>query len=99
MATTKKYDVAVKTGEYTDRNGEKKNRYENVGAVMQGDNGPYIMLKRTFNPAGVPGQDNRDTVLLSLFEPRDAAPKQDAPPARQSAPAASQPSLDDDVPF
>lgn len=99
MATTKKYDVAVKTGEYTDRNGEKKNRYENVGAVMQGDNGPYIMLKRTFNPAGVPGQDNRDTVLLSLFEPRDAAPKQDTPPARQSAPAASQPGLDDDVPF
>lgn len=68
MATTKLYDLAVKTGEYQNNNGETKARYENVGAVMRNDNGQFLMLKRTFNPAGVPG--DRDTVLISMFEPR-----------------------------
>lgn len=67
MATTKLYDLAVKTGEYQDRQGNTKGRYENVGAVMRNDNGQFLMLKRTFNPAGVPG--DRDTVLISMFEP------------------------------
>ena len=68
----KLYDVVVKTGSYTNANGEEKNRYENIGVVMQGDNGPYMMLKRTFNPAGVPDMSGRnaDTVLVSLFEPQ-----------------------------
>lgn len=68
----KLYDVVVKTGSYTNANGEEKNRYENIGVVMQGDNGPYMMLKRTFNPAGVPDLSGRnsDTVMVSLFEPQ-----------------------------
>ena len=64
----KKYDVLVKTGEY-DSGGQKKARYENVGVVLEKDGKPYILLKRTFNPAGV-GDGTRDTVLLSLFEPK-----------------------------
>lgn len=67
----KLYDVTVKTGSYTDAQGQPKGRYENIGVMMQGDNGPYLMLKRTFNPAGVPNEDNRDTVLCSLFEPKE----------------------------
>ena len=35
---------------------------------MRNDNGQFLMLKRTFNPAGVPG--DRDTVLVSMFEPK-----------------------------
>lgn len=72
-------DLAVKTGEYQDRQtGKTKGRYENVGAIMQGDNGSFIMLKRTFSPAGVINPDNRDSVLISIFEPRDQqqAPQQ-----------------------
>lgn len=97
---TKKYDAAVKTGEYTDRNGEKKSRYENVGTVMMGDNGPYLILKRTFNPAGVPNPENRDSLVVSFFEPREA----DGNKPAASAPAASRPAPppaagDDDVPF
>lgn len=65
----KKYDVLVKTGEY-ESNGQKKARYENVGVVMEKDGKPYMLLKRTFNPAGV-GDGTRDTILLSLFEPKE----------------------------
>lgn len=73
MPATKLYDLAVKTGEYTDQSGQQKGRYENVGAVMQGDNGQFIMLKRTFNPAGVPDLSGRggDSVLISCFEPNN----------------------------
>lgn len=65
----KLYDVTVKTGEYQS-NGETKSRYENIGTMMQGDNGPFLIMKRTFNPAGVPNPENKDSVICSLFEPR-----------------------------
>tara|TARA_R110002020_G_scaffold54301_1_gene151544 strand:+ start:688 stop:1044 length:357 start_codon:yes stop_codon:yes gene_type:complete len=66
----KLYDVTVKTGEYTNNQGETKGRYENIGTMMQGDNGPFLILKRTFNPAGVPNPDNKDSVICSCFEPQ-----------------------------
>lgn len=68
---SKKYDIAVKTGEYKNASGETKGRYQNVGAVIEGDNGPYIMLERWFNPAGIANPDNRGNVILSLFKPSD----------------------------
>lgn len=75
MGSRKIRDVVVKVGEYTDRNtGETKGRFENVGALMQNDDGDgsyFIMLKRTFNPAGVPKQDDRESILLSCYIPKD----------------------------
>lgn len=67
----KLYDVVVKTGSYVNGQGETKNRYENVGYVMQGDNGQFVILKRTFNPAGVPNPEDKDSVILSMFEPQN----------------------------
>jgi hypothetical protein len=88
MASRKIRDIVAKVGEYQDRNtGETKGRFENVGALMQNDDGDgsyFIMLKRTFNPAGVPGQDARESVLLSCYVPRDRDQQQDQP-ARQPA--------------
>lgn len=78
----KLYDICAKTGSYTTREGETKNRYQNVGAVIQGDNGPFIILERWFNPAGVP--TDRDSVLLSLLKADDKPrnePKREEPPA------------------
>lgn len=90
----KLYDASVKTGSYTNNQGETKNRYENIGSVMEGDNGPYLMLKRTFNPAGVPGNADRDSLIVSLFKPQDG---QQSKPAgggyKSSAPS------DDEIPF
>jgi len=72
----KKYDLVVKTGEYTDQSGATKGRFKNVGVVMEGKDGPYILLDRTFNPAGVPGQDGRESIIVSMYEPRDQAGQQ-----------------------
>ena len=68
----KLYDIAVKTGEYTNGQGETKARYTNVGAIMANDDGgKFLMLNRYFNPAGVPFKEGSDSILLSMFEPRE----------------------------
>lgn len=82
---TKLYDLCVKTGEYQS-NGETKGRYENVGSMMQGDNGPFLILKRTFNPAGVVNPESKDSVIISCFENQNN--QQQQPPAQQQAPQA-----------
>lgn len=89
MATRKTHDLAVKTGEYTNAQGEKKNRYQNVGAVMQGDNGQFIMLAKWFNPAGVVDTRGGESILLSMFEPRQEG--QQATGQQQQRPQAAAP--------
>jgi hypothetical protein len=64
-------DVCVKTGEYRSNDGETRGRYQNVGALIQSDDGSqYIMLKKWFNPAGIPDKQGSDSILLSFFEPK-----------------------------
>ena len=65
----KVYDLAVKVGSYQ-KDGQDKGKYENVGVVMQSDKGMFIILKRTFNPAGVPNPENKESVIISMFEPK-----------------------------
>jgi hypothetical protein len=94
--TKKLYDLAVKTGSYTDGQGNEKGRYENIGAMMEGDNGRFIMLKKTFNPAGV--NTDRDSILVSMFEPKGREePRQDRQPA--SPPRGAHGDIDDDIPW
>lgn len=110
----KKYDLAVKVGEYQDNQGNTKGRYENIGAVMDKGDGPYILLKRTFNPAGMPNPDNRDSIVVSCYEPKQQQSRQAAgnypnqtmqsqvTPPQQQAPqqqAPQQPQYDSDLPF
>ncbi len=96
----KKYDLVVKVGEYTDNQGQTKGRFKNVGVVMDGQNGPYILLDRTFNPAGVGGNDGRESIIISMYEPKQEggqpAQQRSAAPSQQRSPL---PPLDDDVPF
>lgn len=80
--TKKAYDLAVKVGTY-EKGGETKNRYLNIGAVLEKDDGgKFILLDRTFNPAGVPNPDGKSSIIISMFEPKgdDKQTKQDAPP-------------------
>jgi hypothetical protein len=98
----KKYDLVVKVGEYTDAQGATKGRFKNVGVVMDGQNGPYILLDRTFNPAGVGGNDGRESIIVSMYEPKQdgAQPAQQrsaAPAQRQPAP--QRPVEEDSIPF
>lgn len=66
----KLFDMAVKVGEYTDQHGKTKGRWENVGAVMEGKDGPFAFIKKTFNPAGVPTQEGRESIIVSFFKPK-----------------------------
>lgn len=99
MAVRKIYDAVVKTGSYTNSNGEEKARYENVGSVFEGDKGPFLVLKRTFNPAGVPFKDGSDSIMVSLFEPKQDDQRQ--PQRQQRAPQRQQEQdfPDEQIPF
>ena len=72
MAFKKTHDLAVKTGSYTDAQGNDKGRYLNVGLILTNEkNEKMMLLNRTFNPAGVPNPDGKDTVIISRFEVKD----------------------------
>lgn len=81
----KKYDIVATVGTYI-KNGETKNKFKNVGVVMEKDGKPFILLDKTFNPAGMPG--DKENVLLSLY-----APKEDNAAHTQST------QLNDEIPF
>lgn len=66
----KAYDIAAVVGEY-EKDGETKAEWKNVGVIMKNDEGkPFILLDRTFNPAGMPNPENKKNCLLSLFTPK-----------------------------
>jgi len=76
----KKYDLVVKTGTYTNAQGEEKGRFKNVGACMSGkDGGFFLLLDRTFNPAGA---GDGEACLISMFEPKQR--EQQPQPHQQS---------------
>lgn len=65
----KLYDIAVANGKYVDKEGNEKNSYRNIGVVLEGDNGAYMLLERSVNLAGFPVNDkNPTTVLASMFK-------------------------------
>lgn len=69
-------ELAVAVGSYEDRTtGQTKNRYRNIGVLMEseGQDGVnrYLLLDRTFNPAGVPFKPGSDKIIISMFSPRD----------------------------
>ncbi len=94
--TRKVKDLAVKVGSYM-KDGKEKGRYINIGMVMQKDDGgEFILLNRTFNPAGVPNPDNKDSIIVSSFDVKD-----DNKPQQQEATKAQPQNnvLEDSCPF
>jgi len=71
-------DLAVKVGSYT-KDGKEKGRYLNIGTLMQDDKGgQFILLDRTFNPAGVVDASGKSSVLVSLFDPQSQSKAESA---------------------
>lgn len=66
----KKYDVSAKVGSYQ-KDGQTKAIWKTVGQVRDDGNGEYLLLDKTFNPAGIPCEPHKDQISLSLFTPRD----------------------------
>ena len=92
----KEYDLTVKIGTYQ-KDGETKNRYMNIGSVMKGEHGPFIIMDRTFNPAGVSNPENRESLIVSMFKVK---PKEDQGYQQASSPDLPQPfQYDSQIPF
>ena len=69
--TKKTHTLAVKVGTYT-KNGEEKNKYLYIGSILEGEYGPFILMDKTFNPAGV--NHEGDCIKISMFaESKDKA--------------------------
>lgn len=97
MRWSKTHDLAVKIGTYQ-KDGDSKNRYLNVGMVMTDDKGAKMyLLNRTFNPAGVPCDPDKDSIIIGVFEVKDKQPTQHEQ-AKQNG-YQPQPELDDEIPF
>lgn len=66
----KTHDLVVTVREYQDRDGNTKREYQNIGALMESEKGPFVILERWFNPAGIANPENRSNLMVSCFEPR-----------------------------
>ena len=93
----KKYDLAVKVGSYTDRDGKEKNKWQNIGVILDGKYGMYMLLSRFFNPAGVPCDPNNDVITVSMFEPKGQSAAQQGD-VNELKPLTSENSASDDDP-
>ncbi len=97
--------IAAKTGTYQ-KDGETKNRYEDIGVILSNDNGEYILLNPSVSLAGILAQQNamggqaRSNVMCSVF---DSDYKQKSQPAASQQASAPQSGIDDidsgDLPF
>ncbi|MGO8695978.1 MAG: hypothetical protein ACLQMF_20130 [Rectinemataceae bacterium] len=107
------HDICVVTQRYTDRNGEEKLKWQKVGVELETERGGrIILLERWFNPAGIPDPENRGTVMLSMFDPKDsgAGPPQQqrqasagrqpaSRPRTETQPSVASDGFTDDIPF
>ena len=69
--------LIAKVGTYQ-KNGETKNEYDELGVMLENDNGPYILLDPSINLAGVlikqnilaatEGKPARSNVMISVFD-------------------------------
>ena len=95
-------DIAVVVGTYRQGN-ETKFKWKTVGALIENNGKQYIMLDRTFNPAGVyveSGREGSDQCVMSLFEPQERR-AEGSPSAPRSTKAPRNFHEDDlgDIPF
>lgn len=94
-------DLAVVTGSYF-KDGLEKRRYAKVGVVMEGDDGnQFMMINRHINFAGLPFKEGSESVVVSIFDPRDDnAPRQQAPQQQTGGGQQFADELDgDEIPF
>ena len=66
------YNLSVATSKYQDRDGKERTNWENIGSLYENDKGgKFITLKATFNPAGLERKQGTDSIIISLFPPKD----------------------------
>ena len=64
--------LSVKTRGYKDKDGNPKANYQNVGAIMENDNGgQFMLIDKYINFAGLPdfsGKENNGSILVNIFD-------------------------------
>ena len=90
----KKYDCVVKAREYTNRSGETKAEWKNIGVVLDKGDGPFMLLDTSVNLAGLPHKDGK--VLVSMFVPKDHGDRESG---HGGAPAGGADLDDEIIPF
>ena len=89
--------LVAKVGEYTNREGETKGRYVNVGVILEKDGNEFLLLDPTLNLAGI-------LIQQRLFNPQKAGEKVlvsifTDEPRQQTAPPPPKDKFSDEIPF
>ena len=94
--------IVAKVGSY-EKNGETKNRYQEIGVILENSNGEYVLLDPTVDLAGVMmlqriASGKGEKVICSIFTDE---PRTNSPQSNEGYGAGGQPSrdLDDEIPF
>lgn len=96
MGAKKTKNLSVAVGKYTDSNGTEKTNWKNIGSILQKDDGgKFMLLDRTFNPAGVPNPENKDMLIVGMFDVKDNNNGQGEPEPAPVAPVYD----DSEIPF
>lgn len=109
MPSTKKFDVVAKVGEYEGKDGQKKAKWMNCGAIFENENGK-LSLKMEANPVGGNGwfalfsPKTNDSASRSAVENKEKESEKEAEKVSEPVhePAAESNALakdSDDVPF
>jgi hypothetical protein len=99
MKAVRTHDLKVKVESYY-HNNEKKNRYVKIGSMMENEYGSFILLDKTFNPAGV--QEEGASILVSVLKVDNEKNDNDRSDNEKYSETniLKEPSLvDDDIPF
>ena len=68
----KLYELAVHSGSYTDKDGNEKSSWLNIGSVWKNnDDNQFMLLRATFNPAAIERKNGSDCITVAMFEPKD----------------------------
>ena len=94
----KKFDLCVRMS-YTDKNGDNKTSWENVGVMMENGNGPYLLIKPWVNFAGFPRDEGRSHLIVSLFEHKDSEQRSSRNNEREDFSSDTQDYNPDKIPF
>ena len=101
--------LVIKTGEYTNAQGETKGEYTRLGVMMDGQNGPYLLLDPSVSLAGCMAKQNmashkagkgvNSSIMVSVFDDAQQG-QQQASQGQQQAPAGNMDGFDDStIPF
>lgn len=68
MSTKKIKNLSVACGKY----GDDKTNWINIGGIFEKDDGgKFMLIDRTFNPAGVPNPENKSSIIVSMFDVKE----------------------------